>query len=251
MEERLQKILSHAGYGSRRSCEDIIRASRVQVNGQIATIGSKADPGKDKIVVDGKPIKAIEQKVYILVNKPREVITTLAEDDPRPTVRSLIDLPGYIFPVGRLDYDSEGLVLMTNDGELANYLTHPRYEHEKEYKVLVARRPDDEQLAAWRRGVVLEDGFRTGKVDVHFVAPYGKGAWLRVVMKEGHKRQIRETGRTIGLPVAKIIRTRMGNLYLGTLKPGEWRYLTQQEINSLKQVNKAEKRIKPATSKKA
>jgi 23S rRNA pseudouridine2605 synthase len=251
MEERLQKILSHAGYGSRRSCEDIIRASRVQVNGQIATIGSKADPGKDKIVVDGKPIKAIEQKVYILVNKPREVITTLAEDDPRPTVRSLIDLPGYIFPVGRLDYDSEGLVLMTNDGELANYLTHPRYEHEKEYKVLVARRPDDEQLAAWRRGVVLEVGFRTGKVDVQFVAPYGKGAWLRVVMKEGHKRQIRETGRTIGLPVAKIIRTRMGNLYLGTLKPGEWRYLTQQEINSLKQVNKAEKRIKPATSKKA
>jgi 23S rRNA pseudouridine2605 synthase len=251
MEERLQKILSHAGYGSRRSCEDIIRESRVQVNGQIATIGSKADPEKDKILVDGKPIGAIKQNMYILVNKPREVITTLADDDPRPNVRSLINIPGYMFPVGRLDYDSEGLVLMTNDGELANYLTHPRYEHEKEYKVLVAKRPDDEQLAAWRRGVVLEDGFHTGKVEAQFVAPFGKGAWLRVVMKEGHKRQIRETGRTIGLPVAKIIRTRIGKIYLGNLKPGEWRYLTQPEINSLKPENKTEKWKKPVTTKKA
>jgi 23S rRNA pseudouridine2605 synthase len=135
--------------------------------------------------------------------------------------------------VGRLDFDSEGLVLMTNDGDLANKLTHPRYEHEKEYRVLVAKQPDSEQLNLWRRGVVLEDGFRTGPAGVYVVSKYGKGAWLDVTLKEGHKRQIREMGIQTGLPVVRIVRVRIGELRLGSLKPRDWRYLTTQEITAL------------------
>jgi 23S rRNA pseudouridine2605 synthase len=149
-------------------------------------------------------------------------------------VRDLVPVPGHLYPVGRLDVDSEGLILLTNDGELANRLTHPRYGHEKEYKVLVASRPDEEQLATWRRGVVLEDGSRTLPAEVRFESAQGKGAWLRVVMKEGKKRQIREVGRTIGLPVVKIVRVRIGSLRLGNLKPREWRYLSETEVAALK-----------------
>ena len=235
MEERLQKILSQAGLGSRRSCEEIIKTGRVRVNGQLAILGTKVDLEKDQISVDGKQIKTLAEHVYIMIYKPRGVITTLAKDDTRTTVRNLIDFPGFFYPVGRLDVDSEGLILLTNDGELADRLTHPKYEHEKEYKVLVARRPDEAQLAAWRRGVVLEDGFHTGSADVQFHEAAGKGAWVKVVMREGHKRQIREIGRTIGLPVVKIIRIRIGNLQLGNMKPGEWRKLDQREISSLKE----------------
>jgi 23S rRNA pseudouridine2605 synthase len=118
---------------------------------------------------------------------------------------------------------------------LAHHLTHPRFEHEKEYRVLVAKRPDDEQLETWRRGVVLEDGYHTGHADVSFIRPEGKGAWIRVILREGHKRQIRETGKVIGLPIVKIIRTRIGSLLLGNLKPREWRYLTEKEVMTLKE----------------
>jgi 23S rRNA pseudouridine2605 synthase len=136
--------------------------------------------------------------------------------------------------VGRLDVDSEGLILMTNDGELTNKLTHPRYGHEKEYRVLVARRPDEEQLETWRRGVVLEDGSRTLPAEVRFESTQGKGSWLRVIMREGRKRLIRETGAQIGLPVVRIIRVRIGSLRLGVLKPREWRHLTPEEVAELK-----------------
>jgi 23S rRNA pseudouridine2605 synthase len=136
--------------------------------------------------------------------------------------------------VGRLDFESEGLVLMTNDGELTNLLTHPRYGHEKEYRVLLARRPDQEQLEAWRRGVVLEDGHKTAAVDVRFEETQGKGAWVRVIMKEGRKRQIRETCKQLGLPVVRIVRVRIGTLRLGNLRPRQWRYLTMTEITELK-----------------
>jgi 23S rRNA pseudouridine2605 synthase len=146
----------------------------------------------------------------------------------------LIPVPGHLFPVGRLDMDSEGLILLTNDGNLANRLTHPRYSHDREYKVLIARRPDPEQLETWRRGVVLQDGYRTASASVHVEKLHGKGAWLRVVMREGRKRQIRETGRLLGLPVVKIIRVRIGTLHLGSLKPREWRYLSEEEVNALK-----------------
>jgi 23S rRNA pseudouridine2605 synthase len=241
MEERLQKILAHAGYGSRRSCEELISAGRVRVNGRVVGLGDKADTSIDKIMVDGRPVKEAETLIYVALYKPRGVISTVSDPDLRPAVRDLVPVPGTLYPVGRLDFDSEGLVLMTNDGNLANKLTHPRYEHEKEYRVLVAKHPDPEQLNLWRRGIVLEDGFRTGPAGVYVVSKHGKGAWLNVTLKEGHKRQIREMGIQTGLPVVRIVRVRIGELRLGSLKPREWRYLTTQEIAALN---------KPATAAK-
>ncbi len=236
MQERLQKILAHAGYGSRRACEDFISAGRVRVNGQIASLGQKADSAVDKITVDGKPIAAAEKLTYIALYKPRNVLSTVEKekDDDRKTVRDLVDAPGHLYPVGRLDYESEGLVLMTNDGDLTNRLTHPRYGHEKEYRVLLARRPDEKQLETWRRGVVLEDGYKTQPVNVRYETGQGKGAWVRVVMGEGRKRQIRETCKQLGLPVVKILRIRIGELRLGNLKPGQWRSLNEREVDELK-----------------
>lgn len=234
--ERLQKILAQAGYGSRRACEDFITAGRVRVNGKIAQLGQKADPAIDSITVDGKPIEAAEQLVYIALHKPRNVLSTVDAEpgDGRRTVRDLVDVPEHVHPVGRLDYESEGLVLMTNDGDLTNRLTHPRYGHEKEYRVLLAKRPDQEQLATWARGVVLEDGYKTAPVDVRLETTQGKGAWVKVVMQEGRKRQIRETCKQLGLPVVRIVRTRIGTLRLGNLKPRQWRYLTKSEVEELK-----------------
>ena len=234
MEERLQKILAYAGYGSRRSCEELIRAGRVTVNGQVAHLGSKADIETDQVKLDGKLLRHPESFQYIALYKPRGVVSTVSGPDPRPTVRSLVPVEGTLYPVGRLDVDSEGLILLTNDGELANQLTHPRYGHEKEYRVLVARHPDENQLAAWRHGVVLEDGYRSAPVKVEIEAHSGKGSWLRVIMKEGRKRQIRDTCRQIGLPVVNIVRVRIGILRLGNLKPREWRHLTPNEVKGLK-----------------
>ncbi|HLO18860.1 MAG TPA: pseudouridine synthase [Anaerolineales bacterium] len=236
MPERLQKILAQAGYGSRRACEDFITAGRVRVNGKIASLGQKADPSLDKITVDGRPIAAAESLIYIALNKPRMVLSTVEPErgDDRQTVRDLVDIPQHVYPVGRLDFESEGLVLMTNDGDLTNKLTHPRFGHEKEYRVLLARRPDQEQFEAWRRGVILEDGDKTGPVDVRFESAQGKGAWVRVIMGEGKKRQIRETCKQLGLPVVRILRVRIASLRLGNLKPRQWRYLTIQEISDLK-----------------
>jgi 23S rRNA pseudouridine2605 synthase len=250
MEERLQKILARAGYGSRRGCEELISAGRVRVNGQAVTLGDKADAVSDKITVDGRPVKEAETPVYVALYKPRGVISTVTDPDLRPAVRDLVPVPGRLYPVGRLDFDSEGLVLMTNDGELANKLTHPRYEHEKEYRVLVAKHPDPEQLNLWQRGLVLEDGFRTGPAEVYVVSKHGKGAWLDVTLKEGHKRQIREMGIQTGLPVVRIVRVRIGELRLGSLKPKEWRYLTRQEIEALQEPGMARKpKTKPQKTK--
>lgn len=251
MEERLQKILASAGYGSRRSCEDLILSGRVTVNGQVAHLGSKADIDKDHIKLDGKLVKPPESFQYIALYKPRGVLSTVSAPDPRPTVRDLVPVPGNFYPVGRLDVDSEGLILLTNDGELANQLTHPRYGHEKEYRVLVARHPDEKQLVAWRRGVVLEDGYHSSPAQVYVESDSGKGSWLRVVMHEGRKRQIRDTCRQIGLPVVSIIRTRIGSLRLGSLKPSQWRYLTPNEITDLKEGKVAKESNLPRHNKKA
>lgn len=242
MLERLQKILAQSGYGSRRACEDFITAGRVRVNGQLASLGQKADPAIDKITVDGKPIAAAESLTYIALYKPRNVLSTVERErgDDRQTVRDLVDVPQHIHPVGRLDFESEGLVLMTNDGDLTNKLTHPRYGHEKEYRVLLARRPDEQQLEAWRRGVVLEDGYKTAPVQLRFEVAQGKGAWVRVIMGEGRKRQIRETCQQLALPVVRILRIRIGSLRLDNLKARQWRYLTMNEVEDLK---------KPAGSK--
>ena len=243
MPERLQKILAQAGYGSRRACEDFISAGRVRVNGQLAELGQKADPAVDKITVDGKPIAAAESLIYVALYKPRNVLSTVEGErgDDRQTVRELVGAPGHLYPVGRLDFESEGLVLMTNDGELTNRLTHPKFGHSKEYKVLVARRPDQDQLEAWRRGVILEDGVKTAPAEVRFESAQGKGAWVRVVMGEGRKRQIREICKQIGLPVVRIVRIRIGTLRLGNLKPRQWRYLTAKEVEDLRQPFQSQK----------
>jgi 23S rRNA pseudouridine2605 synthase len=214
--ERLQKILARTGIGSRRACEGLIEAGRVKVNGHVAKLGENA-----------------ELLTYIALYKPKGVISAVKSPDRRPTVRDLVPVTERIYPVGRLDIDSEGLILLTNDGELTNFLTHPRYGHEKEYRVLISRHPDLDQIEIWRRGVVLEDGYHTQSAKVSIEESLGKQTWLRVVMHEGRKRQIREVGARIGLPVVRIIRVRIGSLRLGNLKPGDWRYLTPSEIAKL------------------
>jgi 23S rRNA pseudouridine2605 synthase len=236
MEERLQKLLAQAGYGSRRACEVFITEGRVRVNGKVAVLGQKADLSVDKVMLDGKALPKVQSLTftYIALYKPRNVLSAAEGQDDRETVRDLIPLPGHLYPVGRLDFDSEGLILMTNDGELTNKLTHPRFGHQKEYRVLVARRPDEKQMDTWRRGVVLEDGDKTAPADVSFISMSGKGAWIRIIMGEGKKRQIREVGKLLGLPVVKIIRLRIGTLKLGNLKPRQWRHLTEDEVKELR-----------------
>ncbi len=235
MEIRVQKILSERGFGSRRACEQLIQNGRVSINGKKAILGSKADPEKDQIAVDSIPTRSANaKKVYIALNKPRGVLSDTDPNDTRRNVFSLVDYSGHLFAVGRLDYDSEGLILLTNDGDLANRLTHPRYEHEKEYKVLLRKAPDDEQIAIWRRGVVLEDGHKTLPAKLRIISKEKNGTWINIIMKEGRKRQIREIGSRIGLPVARIIRVRISSLELGNLRSGESRSLTEKELNLLK-----------------
>ena len=234
-EERIQKILARAGFGSRRSCEVLISDGRVTVNGKKMILGSKADAETDDILVDGQPIPKLPQEdLYIALNKPRGVLSDDAMRDSRKTVFDLVPFTGHLFVVGRLDYDSEGLMLLTSDGELANKLTHPRYGHEKEYRVMLVTKPDQEQLEAWRHGVVLPDGYKTQPARVEIESQAGKSCWIKVVMSEGKKRQIREVGKTIGLPVQRILRVRIGTLQLGELKAGEWRKLNPGEVKALK-----------------
>ncbi len=244
MEERLQKILARYGYGSRRTSEVLIEKGDVTVNGKIATLGMKANPDVDKITVKGMLLPSQKPElVYIALHKPRFVLSDVNSDDDRKSVLDLVPKHGHLFAVGRLDLDSEGLILLTNDGELANRLTHPRYEHDKEYKVLVASRPDEQQLATWRRGVVLpEDGYKTAPAKVKVTGVSGKGAWLQIIMHEGKKRQIREIGSLLGLPVVKIIRQRIGTLELGNLKTGEYRYLKSGEVEQLYALSGLKKR---------
>ncbi len=234
MEQRLQKIMAQAGLGSRRVCETIISEGRVKVNGKTASLGSKADPEIDQIIVDGAELAKPAALIYIALHKPRGVLSTVEAPDPRPTVRDLVQISGTIYPVGRLDVESEGLILLTNDGELANQLTHPSFGHEKEYRVLVSRVPDEGQLSAWKYGVILEDGYKTAPAEVEVETIAGKGAWLKVILREGRKRQIREMGLRTGLPVVRIVRIRIGTLHLGRLKQNEWRHLTSKEISDLK-----------------
>ena len=235
--ERLQKLLAQAGYGSRRACEEIVAAGRVTLNGKIAKLGDRADPAIDAIVVDGRRLKGASSHVYIILNKPRNVVTTNEDELGRKTVRDLVDYDGAVYPVGRLDVDSEGLVLLTNDGEVANVLTHPRYEHDKEYLVFVKGRPDARALAAWRRGVVLpDDGTHTAPARVEAVRREGNGTLLRVVMHEGRKRQIREVARLLGHPVQYLLRVRIGPIDMGDLRPGKWRFLNAKEIQALRRL---------------
>jgi 23S rRNA pseudouridine2605 synthase len=234
MENRLQKILAQAGYGSRRSCEVLISEGRVSVNGNTASLGDKANPEKDQISVDGVLVSSPEKLQYIMLHKPKGVLSTVTAPDRRPTVRSLIDLPGRLYPVGRLDLNSEGLILMTNDGILTHHLTHPNFKHEKEYRILIHPQPNEQQLNIWRKGMILEDGSRTQPAQTWIEQKNPAGTWMRVILKEGKKRQLRRMAESTGLKVKRLIRTRIGNLKLGDLLPGEWRELTDEEIKQLK-----------------
>jgi len=233
-QERVQKILANAGLGSRRSCEKFITAGRVSVNGKIITLGAKADPKIDQIRLDGRLIETATQYTYIALYKPRGILSSTQSENNRKTVLDFVPKDVKLYPVGRLDMESEGLILLTNDGELTNRLTHPRYNHEKEYRVLVAKQPDGEQLSTWARGVVLEDGYRTKPVKISVEKLHGKGAWLRIVMTEGRKRQIRETAFQLGLPIVKLIRIRISSIKIGNLKSGQYRELEPKEISELK-----------------
>lgn len=232
--ERVQKILARSGIGSRRTNEKYILAGRVTVNGKVIKLGDKANPKTDDIRLDGRVINNPETFEYIAVYKPRGVVSSSKSQNRGINVVDLIPHKVRVYPVGRLDIESEGLILLTNDGELTNMLTHPRYKHEKEYRVLVAKRPDKKQLEIWQRGVVLDDGHKTSPAVVKIEKTKGKGAWLQVILTEGHKRQIREVARQIGLPVVKLIRIRISTLLLGDLRPKQWRNLSVKEISDLK-----------------
>ncbi|MCX6054437.1 MAG: pseudouridine synthase [Chloroflexi bacterium] len=242
-EERVQKILARSGYGSRRSCEELIISGRIRINGEIATLGKKADSQVDKIMIDGKLLPSEKPLRYMAYNKPRFVLCDKVYGDSRRTIFDLVEGGQELVVVGRLDFESEGLVILTNDGDLVNRLTHPKYQHEKEYRVLLASHPDVKQLEVWRRGVVLEDGHKTSPANVTVESTAGKGAWIRVVLKEGHKRQIRETAKMTGLFVVKLIRTRIATLKIGPLKSGESRNLTIEEVAALKDTTKPGRKI--------
>jgi pseudouridine synthase len=238
VEERLQKLMARAGIGSRRSCEELIRQRRVTVNGTVAQLGQKADPASDRIEVDGERLRIDLKRTYVALNKPQGVLSAAKDEERRyKTVRDLVQLPGHLFPVGRLDLLSEGLILLTDDGELTNLLTHPRYEHSKEYQVRVTGDPDEDTLEHWRRGVVL-DGQMTAPSDVSILRRERSGTWLRVVLKEGRNRQIRRVAEILGHPVQRVIRIRIGPIELGSLSPGEWRRLTDREVKKLRELKK-------------
>jgi 23S rRNA pseudouridine2605 synthase len=235
-EERLQKILAHAGVASRRASEALIEQGRVTVNGQTVTVlGFKVDPRRDIIVVDGQRLpKPSAKLVYIMLNKPRDVLTTVSDDRGRQTVLDLIDVEERVYPVGRLDLKSEGLILLTNDGELAEKLTHPRSHLEKEYLVLVAGRPSTLTLVRWRRGEIEVEGKPVGRAVVERLKIEGDNTWLKIILTEGRKRQIREVAKALGHPVRKLERVRVGPIKLGHLKPGRWRHLNSVEVQRLK-----------------
>jgi 23S rRNA pseudouridine2605 synthase len=234
--QRLQKVLAHAHVASRRQSEELIRQGRVTVNGQVITeLGTKVDPAHDEIRVDGQRIQIAPGHVYVMLNKPRGVLSMMDDARGRRALGDLVQAPVRLYPVGRLDATSEGLILLTDDGELANLLTHPRYEHEKEYLAFVNGQPSEETLAAWRRGVVL-DGKPTAPADVQVVRQEKGSSYLRIVIREGRKRQIRRVAALLGHPVRELKRLRLGPLELGMLEPGQWRYLTAKEIRALEEI---------------
>lgn len=238
MEERLQKLMARAGIGSRRESEAMIAAGRVTVNDLVAKLGDKADPWRDAIALDGQPVRIpSDEHIYVALNKPRGAISSLEDElaAGRTTVRDLvpIDPAIHIYPVGRLDRPSEGLILMTNDGELAHRLTHPRFGHEKVYEVTLEGQMPDKLLDQWRRGVIL-DGRITAPAPIELLERTKEQTRLRIILREGRKRQIRRVAAAMGYPVRRLVRQRIGPIELGELQPGEWRYLTAREVAELR-----------------
>lgn len=233
---RIQKIIADSGLCSRRKAEELIRRGAVKVNGRVCSIGDKADPYTDIILVDGMPVTAQKvQKRYIMLNKPRGYVTSMADEMGRKTAASLLtDVYERVYPVGRLDRNSEGLLLFTNDGEFANDIMHPSRHVSKTYRVTIDGSVSEEQLALLSAGVELDDGVRTLPCTVETLSEEPGRTVLRFVIKEGRNRQIRRMCDAVGLKVGRLRRTAIGGVKLGMLKPGEYRDLTRDELRALR-----------------
>jgi len=233
MMERLQKILASRGVCSRRKAEELITAGRVSVNGVVASLGDSADPDLDEILLDGKPLPSQSEFVYIMLNKPRGYVTTLSDEKGRANAAQLVaDCGVRVYPVGRLDMDSEGLLLFTNDGEFANSLMHPKHEVNKTYRVTV-RGFTEEGLEKLKQPVTL-DGYTIRKPEVKFLRSDGDQGHLLVTIHEGRNRQVRRMCDMAGMKVTRLIRIAEGGLKLGDLPKGKWRHLTSAEVANLK-----------------
>ncbi len=231
---RLQKYLSQCAVASRRKSEELIVSGKVKVNGKVAGLGDKVNPKRDTVTVSGKKIVSSKKHYYIMLHKPRGFITTMDDELGRKCVAELVkDVGARVYPVGRLDRDSEGLLIMTNDGEFANYLTHPSKHVPKTYRVTV--RPDvtEDQLIAFNEGIEI-DGRKTAPADAHIIEKSENRVVLEVILHEGRNRQIRRMCETLGLEVARLKRTHIGSLKLGMLPQGKWRNLTEDEVHRLK-----------------
>lgn len=233
MEERLQKILAKAGIASRRNAEEMIRAGRIRVNGQVVTtMGCKVEPSRDQITCDGK-LLVFEEKIYLLLNKPAGYVTTLADPQGRPVVTDLITgIAARLFPVGRLDLETEGALLMTNDGELANRILHPRFEVNKTYEALVAGAPSKEALALLAGGIEI-DGVRTHPASLRILRRHARQTLVEIIIHEGKKRQVRKMFQAVGHRVLHLKRTAYGGLLLGGLPTGAHRLLTKGDIKKI------------------
>ena len=233
---RLHRYMAHCGVASRRSCEAIIAEGRVRVNGGVVTeMGVTVEPGVDTVEVDGQVIEPEAEKVYIALNKPEGYITTVSDPYDRPSVMDLIrELTDVrLYPVGRLDGDSQGLLLMTNDGNFAHRLTHPRFHVEKEYRALVRGIPNESELDRLRNGGVELDGRPTAPARVWVETVRGGAALCRTVIREGRNRQVRRMFDAVGHPVLELTRLRVGPVWLTGINPGQWRYLKEDEIHAL------------------
>lgn len=233
--ERLQKYLAHAGVASRRHCEQLILKGKVSVNGQVVTeLGTKVDPVKDKVMVDGKPVSRGNEKVYILLYKPGGYVTTVKDPEGRKTVLDLLrGIRERVYPVGRLDYDTEGLLLLTNDGELTHALTHPSRRVDKTYLARVEGVPSENELEKLRRGILLEDGM-TAPAKVQLLKVQDNTAWLEITIHEGRNRQVRRMCEQTGHPVLFLKRVRLGFLTLAGLTVGKYRILRPREVAKLR-----------------
>ena len=233
MEERIQKIMASRGVASRRASEELILQGRVTCNGQVCGLGDRADPEKDTILVDGRPLPSTPDAIYILLHKPRGYVTTLSDEKGRKNVSQLVsDCPQRVYPVGRLDMDSEGLLLLTNDGELANHLMHPSHVVDKVYQVWV-QGFSPEGLERLSQPIEL-DGYRIRKPTVKCQKRTGDKALLQITIHEGRNRQIRRMCAIAGMEVQRLKRIREGSLSLGQLPLGKWRYLTKEEVQALR-----------------
>jgi 23S rRNA pseudouridine2605 synthase len=226
--ERLQKVMASVGLGSRRTCEDLIAAGRVTVNGETAVLGRRIDPDADEVAIDGVPVGVRAGLVHYLLNKPAGVVTTADDPQGRPTVVELVPSDPRVFPVGRLDLDTEGLLLLTNDGQLTHRLTHPSFGVDKEYVAHVEGEPSRREIRRLREGIELDDGV-TAPAQASLVAP----SIVKLVIHEGRNRQVRRMCDAIGHPVKRLIRTRIGPLADRRLKPGQWRALSNDEVRAL------------------